>query len=78
MSISHTLANDIRTVVEAESEAKTIIERGSSSQLKTDLENLARLLKNMPFERNVIESPSAGNPLQEGIASLQSLFKLKG
>lgn len=78
MSISHTLANDIRIVVEAESEAKTIVERSSGSQLKTDLENLARLLKNMPFERNVIDPSTAANPLQEGLASLQSLFKLKG
>lgn len=50
LQIAHTLVNDIKTVVDAENQAKTIIEAGMNSRLKFDLENLARLLKNQPLE----------------------------
>ena len=50
LPIAHTLVNDIKTVVDAENQAKTIIEVGHGTRLKTDLENLGRLLKNQPLE----------------------------
>lgn len=48
--ISHLLANDTKTVVEAENQAKTVIEAGIDTRLKADLVNLARLLKGLPLE----------------------------
>lgn len=69
LSISHTLANDIKTVVEAEGQAKTIIESQSATRLKLDLENLARLLKG--------EALVTPEPTKDARPSLQSLFKLK-
>ncbi len=49
LTISHMLVNDIKTVVDAENQAKTIIELGQGSRLQADLENLARLLKGQPL-----------------------------
>lgn len=69
LSISHTLANDIKTVVDAEGQAKTIIELNQSTRLKIDLENLARLLKG-----DALITPE---PAKEARPGLQSLFKLK-
>ncbi len=49
LQISHTLVNDIKTVVEAENQAKTIIEVGQNTRLRADLENLGRMLKGLPL-----------------------------
>jgi pilus assembly protein CpaE len=66
LSISHTLANDIKTVVEAENQAKTVVELGTATRLKADLENLARLLKGQKLE--------TAEPV-EARAGLQSILK---
>lgn len=66
LPISHTLANDIKTVVEAENQAKTVVELATASRLKSDLENLARLLKGQKLE--------LGEPV-EVRPGLQSLLK---
>lgn len=70
ISISHTLANDIKTVVEAENQAKTVVELANACRLKTDLENLARLLKGVKIEP--VDSTL------ERTSPLQSLFKKMG
>lgn len=71
LTIAHTLANDIKTVVEAENQAKTIIEIGKGSALCNDLSNLGRLLKNQPLEQ---AEPSAAGGEKPGIAQLFKRF----
>jgi len=67
ITISHTLANDIKTIVEAENQAKTVVELGAASRLKSDYENLARLLKGQKLEMADTEHDQR--------AGLQSLLK---
>lgn len=73
LQIAHTLINDIRTVVEAENQAKTIIEIGHETRLKADLANLGRLLKNLPLES--VEQLGSGDTSKGGIAQLSQLLK---
>jgi pilus assembly protein CpaE len=49
LQIAHMLSNDTKTVVSAENQAKTVIEVGENTRIKTDLENLARLITNQPL-----------------------------
>lgn len=69
LTIAHTMTNDIRTVVDAENQAKTIIEVGQGTRLKSDMENLGRLLKNLPLE------PFDGAAVDSGKGGLGQLFK---
>lgn len=69
LTIAHTIVNDIRTVVDAENQAKTIIEVGQGTRLKSDLENLGRLLKNLPLE------PFDGVAADSGKGGIGQLFK---
>ncbi len=69
VTIAHSIVNDTKTIVDAENQAKTIIEVGEGSKLKTDLDNLARLLKNVPLLTSDAQQPDASK------SSIKDLFK---
>jgi pilus assembly protein CpaE len=72
LQIAHMIANDTKTVVTAENQAKTVIEVGEDTAIKTDLENLSRLITN----QTMLPSDGAhdARDLRSGISQLLKRF----
>jgi pilus assembly protein CpaE len=70
MSIRHMIANDIKSVVMAEGEAKTILEL-PPSKLGQDIEQLARLLIGAPPLVNTLNDESKGGGFMGALSRLK-------